>query len=1576
MRIKNKLYLVMGIALTATFFVFATVQAWPFLFENEILRVAGVYEIVPDDAAENDDAEGLPHSQLNIEGQEPLQSAAAEGQNGASATDDNASGETDGETEASEEIAGGTGTETAFTVAQGVSVAENGAVISENGLIINQMYAGGDTGNNAVSHSFVEIFNTTDGKIYIGNYSVQIQTPGDPGSGGYAPAPPIPWNVVELSGYMEPRSSFLIVSTFGESTAENHRVLENWDIKVDYEFGNRGLSVALVSHQEPLPAFITENCGVIDLLGAINTGPPRDRSDNYLVAPARISRSQGVRRVNFENTNNNEEDFHATRYMELDDAQWQELRPRYSGDGEWTVAAAPVVRAAQNLPRLFINQIHGQGSPGTNAVSHGFIELYNPSNEHVNLRGLSLQVANGTGIRPWNVLELPNFIMRPHTSFLVVSTEWYNDNTNMGHIPEEAMWHRARYVIRNWDMEWDLRFNNSNMVVALVCGAEPLSDEITENEWYGIIDLVGVHNNSAEDTAHYRGSGPAGNISRQASVRRVNFRRSTDNARNFARVDFRYPSGYDNRTRPADTNRDGISNDELETYRPRYSGDGEWRPIFRPISHVTIRGGGMNYYAYPSPAAMADSVRLNAGTPPDGKAFLEWTTTTPGVTIRNATSPTDAAFFMPDRSVVVTANFFTPVTYGVIIIGGGEGYRANPNPAQEGATVTLNAGTSPAGKRFAHWYSDDVTITNPTQQTSATFTMPPRNITVTAYWEEIPADAIPDIVLMELTRTESNATAGEGNQFNATGGLFQNVSNLTAWSGGYQRIIGFRGTNRAPIAFNNFNPGWRSVNPSVGSAHLDYGITVDTATAFQISFETTGHDNIRFSARQRSTGSGPDFFALAYRVGSDGEFTSIPDTRNAVSLQNTHGFRNNIYEDLDWPHSQTFDSFRLPSAAENQAAVYLRVYMRESGIASTESARRGGNTSINDIVIMGDEMSGYAPERFNIAVTGGGEGYRATPNPATENATVFLYAGAAAAGTRFVNWTSEDVDITNPSQQNGASFTMPAVDVTVTANWETVAAGTEITLMELVRTEYNAAADSGNQFNATGGLFRNVSNLTAWSGNVQRVIGYVDTNRAPVVFNNFDDPGWRSVNPTVGADHLDHGVTVDTATAFQIRFETTGHENIRFSARQRSTGSGPDFFALAYRIGSEGGFTSISGTRTSNRQAPAAYRNNAYSDFNWANSQTFDRFRLPASIADEAVVYLRVYMRESNLPSTDAARQGGNTSINDIIISGDELGAVPPTFDITVMGGGVGHSASPNPAEAGAVITLNAGTPPTGAQFVNWTSYDVTIWDYEMQNGATFTMPAADVTVTANWEFPQGETDVVLMAMTRLESSLVFADQGNQINATGGVFQSVSNLQAFSENQQVLIGSLNADNALAPVAFRNQSNVDGRGWRGVGTMAEDAGITADTASAWQVRFSTEGFENIRFSAQQRSTGSGPDGFALAYRIGSTGSFTPIAGSERRVFRGGAGDPSVFVNAETHSFIDFELPAAVQNQEVVYLRVYAYGLTITARPNGNTSINNIVIMGDALAVGAMFDPGNLPDGMFGTTTPAALMKDEE
>jgi hypothetical protein len=263
-------------------------------------------------------------------------------------------------------------------------------------------------------------------------------------------------------------------------------------------------------------------------------------------------------------------------------------------------------------------------------------------------------------------------------------------------------------------------------------------------------------------------------------------------------------------------------------------------------------------------------------------------------------------------------------------------------------------------------------------------------------------------VLMSLTRTAATE-ADTGNRFNANSGVFAGQSFLTAWNNNQQITIG--GTGRTPIVINNAavnnNPaggnGWRSV----GSAAIDAGISVDTATAFQIEFRTSGYSDIRFSCRQKSTGSGPQFFALAYSLNPEGPFIPIPDskTRNIQAEFEGSGITNhNEFADYDAVEAETFANFPLPADAANKDRVFLRVYM----VDSTLTNRANGNTSINNIVI----SSGAVPISYD-------------PTPDRDVQLVFSREGGAYStgfnltlSTAFeggiIRWTRDGSDPTPP----------------------------------------------------------------------------------------------------------------------------------------------------------------------------------------------------------------------------------------------------------------------------------------------------------------------------------------------------------------------------------------------------------------------------------------------------------------------------------------------------------------------------------------------------------------------------------
>lgn len=143
---------------------------------------------------------------------------------------------------------------------------------------------------------------------------------------------------------------------------------------------------------------------------------------------------------------------------------------------------------------------------------------------------------------------------------------------------------------------------------------------------------------------------------------------------------------------------------------------------FKKVESVTDGSTGFDYNC---------DVTITANTPEIGKEFAGWTITgidTSGLDL----DASELTFKMPTNEVIATANYKN-VNYTVIVNGG----TANVTSAHYGDTVTITANV-PTGKDFVMWSfegfaPDDLTITNP----ELTFTMPAKNITVTANYEDI-----------------------------------------------------------------------------------------------------------------------------------------------------------------------------------------------------------------------------------------------------------------------------------------------------------------------------------------------------------------------------------------------------------------------------------------------------------------------------------------------------------------------------------------------------------------------------------------------------------------------------------------------------------------------------------------------------------------------------------------------------------------------------------------------------------------------------------------------------------------------
>lgn len=209
---------------------------------------------------------------------------------------------------------------------------------------------------------------------------------------------------------------------------------------------------------------------------------------------------------------------------------------------------------------LIINHVYGGGYQDTNntPVSHGFIELYNTTENTMYLKGLSVHYGEyGKG---WKTLNLFGKIPAK-TSFLIRGAQHTApDNPNV------------RLVVKDYDMEWNIPFTDMGMKVYLSVGkTSPRSlnpwastgDTSNPKKELGYIDLVGV--NAQDATLMVDGYEKAAPhlLSRTTSARRNDFNDTDANSKDLVAMDF-----------------STCSEEDLVTYRPRGLKDGRWDVYF------------------------------------------------------------------------------------------------------------------------------------------------------------------------------------------------------------------------------------------------------------------------------------------------------------------------------------------------------------------------------------------------------------------------------------------------------------------------------------------------------------------------------------------------------------------------------------------------------------------------------------------------------------------------------------------------------------------------------------------------------------------------------------------------------------------------------------------------------------------------------------------------------------------------------------------------------------------------------------------------------------------------------------
>lgn len=222
---------------------------------------------------------------------------------------------------------------------------------------------------------------------------------------------------------------------------------------------------------------------------------------------------------------------------------------------------------------LIINSMYGGGDAieGT-PVSHGFIELYNFSNEEKNLKGLYLYVRGKAG--NWQSLKLEGIIPARH-SFLVRCAQ------------HAALYsHGVRCNIENYDMQWNIKLPSTGFSAFLQVGDAVPADNpvrqvvdaqgavISQNGAY--VDLLGAGGVNPDETVWAYELRYLHCMDKNTGVRRVDFANSDmDHLKNVMKLG-NNAAAKNQGNNDVDVEPINYKLCNMEYYRPRCVADGRW----------------------------------------------------------------------------------------------------------------------------------------------------------------------------------------------------------------------------------------------------------------------------------------------------------------------------------------------------------------------------------------------------------------------------------------------------------------------------------------------------------------------------------------------------------------------------------------------------------------------------------------------------------------------------------------------------------------------------------------------------------------------------------------------------------------------------------------------------------------------------------------------------------------------------------------------------------------------------------------------------------------------------------------
>ena len=547
----------------------------------------------------------------------------------------------------------------------------------------------------------------------------------------------------------------------------------------------------------------------------------------------------------------------------------------------------------------------------------------------------------------------------------------------------------------------------------------------------------------------------------------------------------------------------------------------------------------------------------------------------------------------------------------------------------------------------------------------------------------------------------------------------------------------------------------------------------------------------------------------------------------------------------------------------------------------------------------------------------------ATGKEVTENITYQWYKnGAAINGATAQTYTTTEGDI-------GSVITCVATgDGTnlvgsVTSNSCTVLEGSRPGgyTRTIAQWNYDYTADSTALVNASTDI--NEYSYTATGGEKQSVSSlYASVNAvdsAKIKWSGtadlyLNDSGTAASDrtPIMGTSKTD-GLAWGEYPYFEASTSTIGYEAIKFSAKLGGTKKAPKSWKLQYSLDGTG-YTDVAGA--------------AYSIVNNKTMElAFDNIALPSECDNQKTLYIRMVVTEDlaiNGVNTIVNQTSGDASVNNISITGASLSVVTSlekptvvlpetdtvlfsdsTVEIIDNNGGADIYYSINGSEpvlyTGAFNPFNPKAAKTGdtAAITAYSKFE----DIVSENAtATVTFGGVDINTFSYDTYSKDVTN-------------------GEVQSTGGIYGESGRMTAYTDGNSQYVPLWREDN-------------------GSFCIAPDDGATWSESSGFTYKVSTAGFENINFSCMAYTTNSGPASITLQYSTNG-----------KDFYNVQSNVPLTANKMLEQVFLTAELPAACDNQSVVYIRLATtenlnfLGTSLYSESKGNLYVNDVIIAGE-------------------------------